>query len=376
MQWRSRVGALLLGTVVGFLMLEAGLAIFTNVDTYWFSGQARLALDQGMAFCYAPGASVELPLDATRDEDRKLLKARTRKWHSDGRQLSLEELLDLAPHCVIVDEKEKELGPAPERPQVVPIFGDSFAFGHGLPEKFSVSGFLAARDGQRNFPTFARPGDALLGIALQVEQFQRKAREHGWTSSEALYLYNLDDVMVPNPPPSELAALSGRESITSNSSTPKSTTFWMRLARRSRVYQILRHRLQEAETTSSTLSYYSLLYDDSIPNGGRQRSREFMRALNLKLGETGVRLKVVIYPLLTVDDNGVYPLKKAHETVLEWCREDGISCYDATLAVLGSDGAEGLILHPRDRHPNDVANGRMAQFILDEVLGEAVSDGK
>jgi hypothetical protein len=85
---------------------------------------------------------------------------------------------------------------------------------------------------------------------------------------------------------------------------------------------------------------------------------------------------VVLYPVLIVDDNGTYPLKGVHQTVLGWCREDAISCHDAAAAVLGSEGAEGLILHPRDRHPNDVANGRMAQFILDEVLAEAVEDGR
>jgi hypothetical protein len=375
-QWRNRLGALLLGTVTGFLVLEAGLAFFTDVDTYWFPGQARLILDQGKALCYSPGLSVELPLDANREEDRQLLLDRTRKWHSDGRPLSLERLLDLAPHCVIVDERVRERGPAPDRLHVVPIFGDSFAFGHGLPHEFSVSGFLVARDRQRNFPIFARPGNDLAGIGLQEKQFRRKALEHGWTSTEALYLYNVDDVLVPNPLPPKLAALSRRDGQELNSGIPESRSFWDRLARHSRAYRVVLRRLQEAEITASTLEFYNLLYDDSIPDDGRQRSREFLRSLNQTLGAAGIRLHVVLYPVLTVDDGGAYPLKGVHQTLLKWCAEDGISCHDAASAVLGTEGAEGLILHPRDRHPNDVANGRMAQYILDEVLAEAVKDGR
>jgi hypothetical protein len=160
------------------------------------------------------------------------------------------------------------------------------------------------------------------------------------------------------------------------SSNPETRSFWAQLVGRSRAYRIVRRRLQEAEITASTLGFYSLLYDESIPADGRRRSREFLRALDQTLSSYGIRLHVVLYPVLIVDDNGTYPLKGVHQTVLGWCREDAISCHDAAAAVLGSEGAEGLILHPRDRHPNDVANGRMAQFILDEVLAEAVEDGR
>ncbi len=128
-------------------------------------------------------------------------------------------------------------------------------------------------------------------------------------------------------------------------------------------------RLKQGRITSSTLEFYKLLYDSSIPDNGRQRSREYLRTLNESFRAAGNHLHVVLYPVLTVDDSGAYPLAEVHKTILEWCAEDGVSCHDAAAAVLGSDGAEGLILHPRDRHPNHVANGRMAQYILDEVLG-------
>ena len=356
-------------------MLEAGLALFTGVDTYWFPGSARLMLDEGIAFCYSPGLSVELPLNANLDRDRKLLTAKTRKWQSDGRPLSLAELLELAPHCVIVDGDARERGPAPERLQVVPMFGDSFAYGQGLPDEFSVSAFLAAGDRQRNFPIFARPGNDISGIGLQERHFRRLASEYGWTCTEALYLYNVDDLVHPSPVPANLYLLSHPERQEQKADISWLPSFLERLVSRSRAFRVVRHHLQQAKTTASTLEFYKLLYDSSIPDNGRQRSREYLRTLNESFRTTGIHLHVVLYPVLTVDDNGAYPLAEVHQTILGWCAEDGVSCHDAASAMLGTDGAEGLILHPRDRHPNHVANGRMARYILDEVLGEAVEIG-
>jgi hypothetical protein len=357
-------------------MLEAGLALFTRVDTYWFPGHARLMLDQGIAFCYSPGLSVELPLNANRERDRKMLIARTRKWQNDGRPLSLRQLLELAPHCVIVDGDARDRGPAPERLQVVPILGDSFAFGHGLPDEFSVSGFLAARDRQRNFPTLARPGNDIAGIGLQERHFRRLASEYGWTCTEALYLYNVDDLLLPNPAPAKLALLSRPEGQEQMAVSPVFSSFWERLISRSRAVRVVRHHLQQATITSSTLEFYRLLYDTSIPDNGQQRSREYLRALNESFRASGIHLHVVLYPVLTVDDSGAYPLAEVHQTILRWCVEDGVNCHDAASAVLGINGVEELILHPSDRHPNHVANGRMARYILDEVLAEAVEIGR
>jgi len=365
----------LAGTVAGLLILEAGLALFTGVDTYWFPGRARLLLDEGIAFCYSPGLTVELPLNANLEEDRKLLVAKTRKWQSDGRPLSLEMLLELAPHCVIVDGDARDRGPAPERLQVVPIFGDSFAYGQGLPDEYSVSGFLAAKDGQRNFPTFARPGNDVTGIAVQEVQFRRMAADRGWTCTEALYLYNVDDLLPPNPAPAKLASLSRREGQDQKAGTPELSSLWERLISRSRAFRVVRHRLRQAKITSSTLEFYKLLYDDSIPDNGRQLSRDYLRTLNESFRAAGIHLHVVLYPMLALDDSGAYPLAEVHETMLGWCIEEGVSCHDAASAVLGTDGVEGLILHPRDRHPNHVANDRMAQYILDEVLAEASGHG-
>ena len=349
-------------------MLEAGLALFTGVDTYWFPGRARLMLDRGMAFCYSPGLSVELPLNANLERDRKLLIAKTRKWQSDGRPLSLRETLELAPHCVIVDGPARDRGPAPERLQVVPIFGDSFAYGQGLPDEFTVSGFLAARDRQRNFPIFARPGNDIAAIVLQEGAFRRLASEKGWACTEALYLYNVDDLIRPSPIPAKLFLLGRPEGQEQKADIPVLPSFWERLISRTRAFRVVRHHLQQAKITSSTLEFYRLLYDNSIPDDGRQRSREYLRNMNESLRADGIHLHVVLYPVLTVDDSGAYPLAEVHQTILGWCVEDGVSCHDAASAVLGTDGAEGLILHPRDRHPNDVANGRMARYILDEVL--------
>ena len=360
---------------MGLLLLEAGLALFTGVDNYWFPGSARLMMDEGIAYCYSEGISVVLPLNANLESDRKLLIAKTRKWRSDGPPLSLRALLDVAPHCVIVDGDARDRGPAPERLKVVPVFGDSFAYGQGLPDEITVSGFLAALDRQRNFPIFARPGSDISRIGVQERHFRRLASEYGWTCTEALYLYNVDDLVHPSPVPTNLYLLSHPEKEELKADIPWLPSFVERLVSRSRAFRVVSRRLQQAETTESTLEFYKLLYDNSVPDNGRQRSREYLRTLNESFREAGIHLHVVLYPVLAVDDNGAYPLAEVHQTVLRWCAEDGVSCHDAASAVLGSDGAEELILHPCDRHPNDVANSRMARYIYDEVLGGADETG-
>lgn len=375
MQWRSRFGALLLGTIAGILLLEVGLALCTDVDRDWFPGQARLSLDQGKAFCFSSGLTVELPLDARRTKDRTLLIARTRQWFVTAPVANLERVLDLAPHCVIVNERVRERGPAPERKQVVPIFGDSFAFGHGLPQEHSVAAILAARDANNNFPTLARPGDSVAGVLKQVAQFQRLAWEHGWHATDALYLYNVDDLLAPEFPPPKLAELGRTERNAGDRGFASPPRTWDTLASHSRAYRVVRRYLDEIKTTLQTLEFYRLLYDDSIPDDGRRRSRAILKELTRTLGTGGVQLHIVLYPVLHVDKDGAYSLRGVHDTVMEWCVEDGLSCFDGAAAVLGNGNIEKLILHPQDRHPNDAANGRMATFILNKVLVKAVSNG-
>ncbi len=370
MRWRSNLGALLLGIFAGFTLLEIGLAICTDVDTDWFSGKAFLSLDRGKAICFAPGLTVELPYDMHRTEDRAMLVARTRQWFVDGPQMALEELLDLAPHCVIIDEVVRELGPAPERPQVVPVFGDSFAFGDGLPMQFTVAAFLAAGDPHRNYPVLAMPGGFITDLPGQLERFKELARERGWHATEAIYLYNTDDVLVPESLMDDRCADGRNDRQCRESGDATSSGLWEAMAAHSRAYRIVRRYFENQRKTRATLQYYRMLYDEATPDDGRQHSRQILRTVDRALRDAGIQLHVVIYPVLTVGDDGTYPQQDLHDIVLRWCVEDGLSCYDAAAAVLGGGDAEGLILHPQDRHPNDVANRRMAAFLLDEVLAQ------
>ena len=374
-QWRSNVGALLLGTVATFVLLEIGLALFTDVDTAWFSGKAFLSLDRGKATCFSSGLTVELPLDARREEDREWLVEHTRQWYAVGQEMPLGEVLDLAPHCVVINEGEREFGPAPDRQQVVPIFGDSYAFGDGLPWELSVAGFLAEQDSWRNFPTFARPGASLPEVPGQVDRFLRFSRERGWQATEAVYLFSVDDVLAPNPPPPDLVALTRVERGDGQRPNTTSPGFWKKLAAYSRTYQAVRQYFESRQSTAASLRFHRMLYDEAIPDDGRRRTRALLRALNLRLRGAGIQLHIVLYPIIYVED-GSYPLQALHNIVLGWCAEDGLRCHDAASAVLGDGDAERLILHPHDRHPNDIANGRMAAYLLDHVLRSGGGDGR
>lgn len=375
-RWRSNLGALLLGMVAGFALLEVGLAVCTDVDIDWFPGKAFLSLDRGKAICFAPGLSVELPLDMRRAKDRKSLVARTRQWFVDGPKMTLDKILDLAPHCVIIDELARELGPAPERLAVVPIFGDSFAFGDGLPDQLTVSAFLSAGDPDRNYPVLARPGSFVSDLPDQVERFEVLARERGWHATEAIYLYNTDDVLVPEFLPAEREAYGRNDGQPGEYGDRRPSGGWEALADHSRAYRIVHRYFEKRKKTQQTLQYYRALYDETVPDDGRQRTREVLRGVDRALRTAGIRLHVVIYPVLFTAADGSYPQQDLHDAVMRWCEKDGLTCHDAALAVLAKGGADDLILHPQDRHPNGEANRRMAAFIRAEVMGSRGGDAR
>lgn len=374
-QWRINLGALLLGTVATFILLEISLALFTDVDTAWFPGKAFLSLNGGQAICFSPGGTVDLPLNAQREEDREWLIQHTRQWYALGAEMGLAELLTLAPHCVVINEGEREFGLAPNRTQVVPIFGDSYAFGDGLPSELSVAGFLAEQDSWRNFPTLARPGTLLSDVPGQVDRFLRLSRERGWQASEAVILFSIADVLPPQHSPPGLTALTRVERRDGPRRPSASPGLWEKLAARCRTYLAIRQYIDHRRSTADSMRLHRMLYDDAIPDDGRRRTRAILRALNLRLRKRGIQLHVVLCPVFHVVD-GSYPFKAQHEVVLGWCAEDGLRCHDAAFAVLGDSDSESLILHPRDRHPNDIANGRLASFLLDHVLRSGEGDGR
>ena len=66
-----------------------------------------------------------------------------------------------------------------------------------------------------------------------------------------------------------------------------------------------------------------------------------------------------------------YPLADAHREIAEWCRANRILVLDLQPVFSGLD-SKGLVVHPRDHHPNATAHRVMAaaieEFLRNEVL--------
>lgn len=369
-EWRARLGLTLLGLAVGVTLLEAGLWWCGAVHLGYHPAKTIIRIPIGQAVCFSSDVKEEMPLDMRRLEDRRFLMEQGKDWFAGRLDLSLEEVLEATPHCVLQRTGQREEGMAPHRESWVGVFGDSFAFGDGLPLERTVGWILAALDGTRNFVVFARPGSFASSLERQVESYLNSLAVHGKRSHHALYFYNLDDVLSPDPAPPEFAALSSLEPSSGEARFREKAGPLEGLLALSHTYWAIRHYVESRDITERTLELYRLLYDDSIPADGRILTRRCLRQARDRLARAGIQFHVVLYPLLYLDNRDQYPLEEVHRTVLEWCREDGIDCYDARPALLSGGDADRLIVHPRDRHPNGLANTRMARFVLASVLPE------
>ncbi len=365
--WKGNLLLLLFGILLGFLLLEVGLATVSGVRKGFRPQKTILFVHEGGGVCYAPGGTGTLPLDARKEEDRLRIVQTASRWYAFGVTRSLPELLEETPHCVLYDVPRRQQGSQAHRKVEVPLFGDSFAFGDGLPFEETLGGLLAERDKTANYRSFAECGAGVENVLAQVRRYLAERPAEAAEVREALYFLHLNDGMVPLAG-SESEELRQLEDVRWQNQHFGPHSWWEKVASRTYTWWAIRAlQLREFVSEKMTRAYRDWYFDDGHEEA-RQQFRATMRTLDGLLAEQGIALHVVIYPLLVADSDGNYPFQELHDALMAWCAEDGLTCHDPASAVLAAGEVGELVVHPRDTHPNGRANRAVVDYVLARVL--------
>lgn len=363
------------GLLVGFVLLEVGLATLGGVHRDFAPVKATLRLNGGrQALCYVPGSDLEFPLDMRLPADRAWLAGVVEDWRvGHEEKWALDLVFDRYPECIAFAASRGSEGSHPSRDQTLLVLGDSFAFGEGLTGEQTLWSHLAAEQSSASVVSFASRGANIEEVVRQTRAALASPAPPEGRLTRAIYFYNLNDIM-EQPPDDSAGPVSSERYLAAVDDARHILERWgphsrfERLAAYAHVWWAFRHRAARRWVSSLTTSLYHSLYLDESNEAGRARTLTALRSLKEMLASRGVALDIVLYPLMAADQEGGYPFTQINEVILGWCRAEGLRCHDATQAVLEAGPLEELIVHPQDRHPNGRANRAMARFVVDSVL--------
>ena len=132
----------------------------------------------------------------------------------------------------------------------------------------------------------------------------------------------------------------------------------------SRSLFLMRELLESARLHRETLSWYLEMYGEGNREGWK-RTREQLARMSRDAESRGVRLLVIVWPLL-VDLDGAYPFRPVHGAIRAALADAGIRHLDL-LDVLEGRDPESLAVFPVDLHPNEVANRLVAESLVPVV---------
>ncbi len=95
-----------------------------------------------------------------------------------------------------------------------------------------------------------------------------------------------------------------------------------------------------------------------------------LREMKRATGEKGVALLVVVWPVF-VELDADYPYAAKHHLLVEACEKLGVPVLDLLPAFRGID-ATTLWASRDDHHPNPIAQQRVAEVVLENLLGRGV----
>jgi lysophospholipase L1-like esterase len=99
-----------------------------------------------------------------------------------------------------------------------------------------------------------------------------------------------------------------------------------------------------------------------------QATQQSLVALRDLLQKVAVPLVVLVLPMMSHLDVEPMPYAGLHTLVAEFCRGQGIACFDALPAFRGGADTDFWV-HPGDNHPNDAAHARFAAVLWHGLAG-------
>jgi hypothetical protein len=234
------------------------------------------------------------------------------------------------------------------------IVGDSFTYGHGIKNVADRFSDRVAADLERQHPgKFSVSNVAETGINIsQVENLVRVHLEAGYRFNTLVYIICLNDI-------EPFVANAGERYVHLGEPGPPlffSDTYF---------FNLLWFRFKLA-MKPQVRNYYDDLaeaYKEGKPLNRFLYSFDKLRAT---CAGHQVELRVAIFPFLH-NLGPDYPFAAAHQTLVDYCREQEIPVLDLT-AVLELHLSEGLTVNVFDAHPNERAHQLAAETLERELL--------
>jgi len=240
--------------------------------------------------------------------------------------------------------RERELtAPAPGVLRIV-VVGDSFTYGHGLPERLcyprQLETILRTRPGRAvEVLNCGSGGDDLDRIGPRAARLLEELRP-----DVLVYGYFLNDP-IRDPGPEGVHAMLDVGWLRAESSGCRfSLGAWPRAG--VRTFQLVGFLAEKARVTRSTLDWYRALHEPR----SWSRTADALVDLDRRCRGQGCRFLLAVLPIIWRLD-GAYPLGGVHDGIASRARAHGLEVLDGLDALRGRRDAE-LFLHPRDRHPN------------------------
>lgn len=239
--------------------------------------------------------------------------------------------------------------------QRIAFVGDSFTFGHGVPrmaDRFSdriEAALEAAHPGRYEVDNFGVPGEDVTAVAAQVATLL----EHGYRPSVVVYVWQVND----------LERLDERTWAAANGLSGARSDSW--LIRDTYLFNWLYYRVLLGSRAVSTY------FDDlraAYEGPAFARAVDVLDGMRALCAAYGADLRLVVFPFVHELGAG-YGFRAAHRHLVDYARDRGIRLVDLE-PVLSPHAAEGLIVNPRDTHPNERAHELAADAIRAQLLDD------
>lgn len=253
------------------------------------------------------------------------------------------------------DHAELPRGANDDRLHVV-FAGDSFTFGHGVPDvvdRFSdlaAAELESARPGETTVSHVALPGLELRGL---VDEQLPELLESGVEIDVLVYTFVLNDIEYFDERTAEhYQTLSGLD--------PQFFLF-----RDTYFYNLMYYRVQRMFRPEAR-DYYEYLRE-SYNGPPWERLEQKLDQLREFCTRRKIDLRIAVFPFLH-DLGPDYAFVAAHRRLVAWCREHDVPCLDLE-PVLSPHRDEGLTVNRFDAHPNERAH-RLAADAMESTLLE------